>query len=253
MKTINHGHIAGRLTFLILFFLMLFPAALSGVEAFSEDIEQATLEPEKPFLFFTLGPVGMLNTDKLSAPSPIKFSLGVGGTFPVNNWFAFSPSMTLFTDYYLWRNDTAGGRAYPAEVENRTALVPSALIELPAVFYTRNESGSSTFSLGLGVTLFARLAFLADGVPQAEADDIKSINSFFYSGLRFIYPSAYLAYDHTTESGLKAGVMLRAWLPLASLAESRGLDGGMASIAFRLSLAKPSVEQVTLDEPAETK
>lgn len=239
-----------RLTFLTVLLFTLFPAALSGVEAFSEDIEQATLQPEKPFLFFTLGPVGMLNTDKLSAPSPIKFSAGVGGTFPINNWFAFSPSMTLFTDYYLWRNDAAGGRAYPAEVENRTALVPSALIELPAVFYAR--SGSSTFSLGLGVTLFARLAFLADSVPQSEAGDIKSMNRFFYSGLRFLYPSAHLAYDFTTESGLKAGVMLRAWLPLASLIEDRGFDAGMASIAFRISFTKPSVELMTFDEPAET-
>lgn len=209
--------------------ILLFPSTLSA-----EDIPSEEPVSEKPALFFTLGPVGMLNTDKLSAPSPIKFSAGVGGTIPVNRWFAFSPSISLFADYWLWRDDAEGARAYPAEVENRTALVPSALIELPAVFYAK--SGNSTFSLGLGVTFFARYAFLADSVPQSEADDIKSMNSFFYSGLRFLYPSAHLAYDFMTESGMKAGVVLRTYVPVDSLTNGRGLDGGMAGISFRMTL-----------------
>lgn len=240
---------------LLIALALILPLSLFSQEAAVEADELVTLEEEpvrekeKPCLFFTIGPVGMLNTDKLSAPSPIQFSAGIGGTIPVNTWFAFSPSMTLFANYYLWRNDASGRRAYPAEVENRTGLAPSALIELPAVFYAQGKK--STFSFGLGISLFARYAFLADSVPQSEAGDINSMNSFFYSGLRFLYPSAHLAYDVTTESGLKAGVVLHAWLPLGSLMEDRGLDGGMASIAFRLSLAKPSVEHVALDEPAE--
>ncbi len=214
------------------------PARLSAVEAFAEGTKQATLEPEKKGFYFTLGPVGMLNTDTLSAPSPIKFSVGFGASIPVNNWFAVAPSLTAFTTYYLWRDDAGVARAYPAEVENRTGLAPSALIELPAVFYARTEK--STFSLGLGATFFARYAFLADSVPQSEAGDIARMNDFFYSGMRFLYPSAYLAYDFTTARGMKAGVMLRAWLPLDSLMNGRGIDGGMASAAFRIMLAHNS-------------
>ena len=215
-------------------FLLLCPTSLSAVEAFSEDTEQATLEPEKASFFLTLGPLGMLNTDTVSAPSPISFSAGVGASIPVNNWFLVAPSLTAFTTYYLWRDDASGARAYPAEIENRTGLAPSALIELPAVFYARTEK--STFSLGLGATFLVRYAFLADSVPQSEAGDIALMNKYFYSGLRFLYPSAFLAYDYTTESGMKAGVMFRAWLPLGSLLEDRGLDGGMASVAFRMTL-----------------
>lgn len=220
---------------LMLLLIFLCPSVLSAVEAYPEDTRQATLEPEKAVFFFTLGPIGLLNTDTLSAPSPILTSCGFGASIPVNNWFAVAPSLSAFTTYYLWREDTSGSRAYPAEVENRTALVPSALIELPAVFYARTEK--STFSLGLGATFLARYAFLADSVPQSEAGDIALMNSFFYSGLRFLYPSMFLAYDYTTGSGMKAGVMLRAWLPLDSLLEGRGLDGGMASVTFRMTLA----------------
>lgn len=223
-----------KLRYLLITLILLLPMTLFADEALPEEPEQPALPQEKTALFFTLGPVGMLNTDTLSAPSPIQFAAGFGATIPVNGWFAFSPSISLFTNYWLWRNDADGGRAYPAEVENRTGLAPSALVELPAVFYAR--SGSSTFSFGLGVTIFARYAFLADSVPQAEAGDIKKMNSWFYDALRFMYPSAHFAYDRTTESGMKAGIVLRAYLPLASLMEDRGLDAGIASIAFRITL-----------------
>lgn len=217
-----------RTAFLLLLsvFLILVPATLSAESDFSE--------PEGTRLFFTLGPVGILNTDTLSAPSPIKSSLGFGASFPITEWFAVSPSLSVFTNYYLWRSDEAGDRAYPAEVENRTALVPSALIDVPAVFYLR--SGNSTLALGLGASFFARYAFLADSVPESESGDIDNINDFFYSGMRFLYPSVQFSYDYLTESGVKAGVVLKALFPLGSLMEDRGLDGGLATIAFRLML-----------------
>lgn len=244
-------HIRKTASAFLVALLLLIPYSLSAVEAFTEgtgnflpiegEPEEPVREPDKPALFFTVGPVGMLNTDKLSAPSPIQFSAGVGGTIPVNTWFAFSPSLNLFTTYYLWRNDGDGGRAYPAEIENRTGLAPSALIDLPAVFYA--QSGNSTFSFGLGITLFCRYAFLADSVPQSESGDIDSMNSFFYSGLRFLYPSAHFAYDFKTESGMKAGIVLKAWAPLDSLMNDRGLDGGMATISFRITLAGKTEEE----------
>lgn len=241
-------HITQKTPFLILMTLLILlcPAMVAAVESFSEDTVQATLEPEKTSFFFTLGPVGMLNTDTQSAPSPIQFTCGFGTSIPVNSWFLVAPSLSAFTTYYLWRDDASGGRSYPAEVENRTALAPSALIELPAVFYAR--TAKSTFSLGLGASFFARYAFLADSVPQSEAGDVKKINSFFYSGLRFLYPSAFLAYDYTTENGMKAGVALHVWLPLASLLEDRGLDGGMASAVFRITLANKSHKAENTEE-----
>lgn len=205
--------------------ILLFPAVLfAGENANSESTQ----------FFFTLGPVGMLNTDTLSAPSPIQFSCGFGADIPVTNWFAVSPSMSIFTTYYLWRDDATGARAYPAEVENRTALAPSTIIDVPAVFSL--HAGNNSFALGLGAAFFARYAFLADSVPKAEAGDIKRINSFFYSNLRFLYPSVQFTYDFKTENGMKAGVVLKAFIPLASLMEDRGLDGGMAGIAFRMTL-----------------
>lgn len=235
--------------FLLIAFALIIPLSLFSQENDAPEADELIVQEEEPVrekedprLFFTIGPVGMLNTDRQSAPSPIQFSAGFGSTIPLNTWFAFSPSMTLFANYYLWKE----GRAYPAEVENRTGIAPSALIELPAVFYAQGKK--STFSFGLGATLFLRYAFLADSVPQSEADSIKSMNSFFYSNLRFFYPSAQLAYDFTTESGAKAGVVLHAWLPLGSLIENRGLDGGMASIAFRLTLAAKAKEEPSAEE-----
>lgn len=237
----RHGSSRLTIIFMTIALILLVPSALSAVEAFKEGTEQKTLEPEKPTFFFSLGPVGMLNTDTLSAPSPIQFSLGGGANIPLNDWLFFSPSINAFTTYYLWRDDAAGGRAYPAEIENRTALAPSLLMDAPVVLYARTEK--STFSFGLGISLFARYAFLADSVPETKADDVKNINRFFYSGLRFIYPSVQLAYDFTMEDGMKAGVMLKTWLPIASLIENRGLDGGMASIGFRVSFVSDAKEE----------
>lgn len=177
--------------------------------------------------FFTLGPALYINTDKNSAPSPVSFSVGAGFDFFKDKAISLQTKLSFFTGYYLWD----GQNARPAEIENRTAIVFSGLLDIDATH--RWRKGRNTIEAGGGLSFLARAGMLANGVSQDDSggtesstagDDVSSINKSFYSGMNFLYPNIAFSWMHTLESGWLAGLETKLYIPLGAIADGRGLD-----------------------------
>lgn len=189
--------------------------------------EGAALEYSSWDFFFTLGPLLYVNTDSSSAPSPVKFSAGFGFDFFTDRIISFQPKVSAFTNYYLWD----GQYARPAEVENRTALSLSFLFDLNAAH--KWSFNNDSFELGGGISFLARYAFLANGVEETDSgssstatagDDVKSINSWFYKDLNFLYPNISFCYMHQFTENYSAGLETKVYIPLGALKDGRALD-----------------------------
>ncbi len=196
---------------------------------------------EYPFwdFFFTLGPVLYVNTDSSSAPSPVKFSAGLGFDFFTDKVIAFQPKVSVFTNYYLWD----GQYARPAEVENRTALALSFLFDLNAT-HTWNTK-TDFFELGGGISFLARYAFLANGVEKTDSgsssdttagDDVKSINSWFYKDLNFLYPNLSFCYMHRFTENYFAGLETKIYIPIGALKDGRALDTTLVFFGIKVCI-----------------
>lgn len=196
----------------------------------------------KSYSFFvTAGPMLMVNTSSStdSAPSPVMFSCGFGATLFQDRMFQFQPRLSFFTNYYLWNNDMA----LPAEVENRTATALSFMFDLPATYTWQN--GKNEFQAGAGLGFLARIGILSNGVSGSDENrddstrdatqDVKDINSWFWSDMRFLYPELCGSWTYTTPSGWKVGAEARLYLPLGSLITGRGLDATIISLAAKIN------------------
>ncbi len=190
-------------------------------------------KPSPGKLIFTAGAVGILNTEKQGAPSPIRFTIGAGARFPIRTAgmqnLYFAPHGNFFDGYYLW--DGMQKKAVPAEVEQRAAYVPAIMLDVPAVFvFTK---GRSVFSAGAGISLLVRFAApaLRSGV---SASDLQEINGWFWKNGRFVYPSVQFSWDYVFPSGLAAGVGAKAYLSAGALADKRGLDRSMLIVGIRI-------------------
>ena len=91
-----------------------------------EDFEKAKIKLPKNLFFFTLGPSVYVNTDSKTSPSPVSFAFGAGFDLFNHKFLNFQPKLTFFTNYYLWDGECAR----PSEIENRTALALSFLLDL---------------------------------------------------------------------------------------------------------------------------
>lgn len=211
-----------------------------GQPAAEEPAKKSTAEKS---LFFTLGPKLMLSTDDStkSAPSPVVYSLGVGGDFVLADLFLLQAHGSFFMNYYLWD----GERARPAEVEGRTATALSLMLDL---------TGGLTFRLGaakrhllspaLGIGFLARYAILSNGVASGDlnsgtgstaGDDVSSINRSFYSGLKFLYPQVALTYSYALSDTWRIGGEARAYVPVGSLIMDGDTDGMIVSLSLKFS------------------
>ena len=210
--------------------------------ATDENAATDTTSARKNHTFFvSIGPTLVINTDAStkSAPSPVSFSGGVGGTLFQNAPVSFEPRLTFFTNYYLWD----GEAAHPAEVENRTATVLSFLVDMDTVKIFRR--GKNEFHIGGGVSVLARVAMLSGGVDSDDAggtdtstagDDVSSISSYFWSDLRFLYPNITGCWLYALPNGWKAGASASVYVPLGSLMHGDGVDGMLVSLAFRIAI-----------------
>lgn len=210
--------------------------AQSEEQSAADNTEAEHSQASKPSpgkLIFTAGAVGILNTEKQGAPSPIRFTIGAGTRFPIrtagmqNLYFALHGN--FFDGYYLW--DITQKKAVPAEVEQRAAYVPAIMLDVPAVFvFTK---GRSVFSAGAGISLLVRFAApaLRSGV---SASDLQEINGWFWKNGRFVYPSVQFSWDYVFPSGLAAGVGAKAYLSAGALADKRGLDRSMLIVGIRI-------------------
>ncbi len=181
-------------------------------------------------LLITFGPLGILNTDKSSAPSPINFSVGGGAQIRILEFMSVSPQAQFFANYYLWQND----KVLPAEIEHRSAYVPSIMLDIPVSYdlYLSN----SVFKFGLSPSFLFRFAFLANNVPDSVQVDIDNINEWFWQSGEFFYPSLQVSWDYLFEDSISVGLGLKAYLPVGSLIKGEGLHNGIASVGVRLGV-----------------
>ncbi|MBQ0052007.1 MAG: hypothetical protein KBT11_08085 [Treponema sp.] len=217
-------------------------AKISAAENESQNAEQKPKKEKVPFekdIFFTFGPMLMVNTDSTSksAPSPVMYAGAIGGEFFSKNSISAQTRFSFFTNYYLWDGEVA----QPAEIENRTAIALSFLLDLCGNYNWFN--GKNQFSLGAGLGILARFGILCEGVDPADknpltgteaSDDVNSINSDFFANMNFLYPEIVFSYLREISPKWKAGVETRAYLPLGSLINGNGADGMMVSLALKL-------------------
>ena len=128
----------------------------------------------------------------ISAKSPVLFPVYFGMSVPNYTAVSFQPTLKIFSSYNLVYEDMV----LPAEIENRTGLTYSFLLNLPVVFKL-NYKNKCSWSLSSGIAGLFRFAVLPDGVQTDESgytgtveSDIKFMNSWFYENLRFLYLSA---------------------------------------------------------------
>ena len=196
-----------------------------------------------PSLFFTLAPNLMINTDDAteSAPSPIMYSLGVGGNFSFSSGILFQTHLSFFTNYYLWDGDDA----QPAEVENRTSTALSFMFDVCTGYVWRfGSQKQQSISLAGGAGLFLRYGILSNGVAAEDenrttgtsaSDDVSEINDWFYRDLHFFYPEIALSYAYAISDTWSVGAQARVYIPLGSLLNGTGLDDMIVSLGVTLA------------------
>lgn len=151
----------------------------------------------------------MLNTDDYNSdPSPIVPTAAILARIPLKNNLELAPMVNMYITRYLWAND----RALPAALENRTALVPTILLDVPAVF--RLNAGRVNFDLGAGLAFCIRVAFAESVLPDEEKSSVKSINKYLWEQGRFIYPSFRAGITLPLENGVEPGLLFRAFVPV---------------------------------------
>ena len=220
--------------------------ATAGVAAAATAAAESPAAVKPIAVFVTAAPLLLINTDSSahSAPSPIVFSLGIGADFFRNRAITFEPRLSFFTNYYLWD----GEDARPAEIENRTALVLAALLDLRAL--KAWQRGAHRFLLGGGVGVLARYGLLANGVSSDDSggalasdgtatstagDDVSDINRWLWQSARFLYPELVFSWLHALPSArASAGVEAAFYLPVGSLISGSALDAALVSLAFKL-------------------
>ena len=178
---------------------------------------------------FSLSPQITINTDKDGAPSPIKFGVGIGFEIPLIQNLLIAPQFTFSTNYYL----VANNKVLPAEIENRTALAPSLMFDIPFGYKIPIKNLYITPKIGLGT--FLRYGFLAFGVSKNESDLVDFINEGFYKDLAWLYPMAEIDFDFLVKEKLMAGFGLKYYLPLGSVLKGETLQNSIFALQFRFA------------------
>jgi hypothetical protein len=157
-----------------------------------------------------------------SAPSPIAGYIEVEYRYPLSKSVCFAPSASLFAVQYLW--DDNSQRALPAEIENRTAWVPSLFLDLSVLYHFEKDHFS--FAFGGGPAVVLRYGFLESGVSADEkydyedltaSEQVKAINSYLWQYGRWLYPTVQAGVRYELETGWGAGLTLRAGIPISNL------------------------------------
>ena len=178
---------------------------------------------------FSLSPQITINNDKDGAPSPVKFGVGIGFEIPLIQNLLIAPQFTFSTNYYL----VANNKVLPAEIENRTALAPSLMIDIPFGYKFSTKNISITPKIGAGT--FLRYGFLAFGVSKNESDLVDFINEGFYKDLAWLYPMAEIDFDFLVKEKLMAGFGIKYYLPLGSVLKGETLQNSIFALQFRFA------------------
>lgn len=209
------------------------------LEKISEN-ETASKKEKKPLdidFFVCLEPTLIINTGDTSksAVSPIMFPISFGAVFFKDKLISFQPRLSFFFNYYLWEDD----KAYPAEIENRTAAVFSFLLDLPAV-YTLDLKGKHHMDFSFGPAFNFRIITLANGVSSSDSGttgtaegDVDKIRSYLWGNGNFIYLSTYTSYLYSVSEKLQVGPEVRFYLNCGQLFSGNGFDGAMLSLGIK--------------------
>ena len=170
----------------------------------------------------------------ISAPSPIYIPVYIGLSIPNYTAISFQPSLRFFTGYNLVYEDMV----LPAEIENRTGLTFSFLINLPIVFKL-NYKDKCSWSVLAGIAGLFRFSAIPSNVKANESgftgtvqSDIDYMNSWYYKNLRFLYVSAgidWLFYYGKT----KYGPELAVFFPISVFAD-KSVDGLMIGAGIKV-------------------
>lgn len=178
---------------------------------------------------FSLSPQITINNDKDGAPSPVKFGVGIGFEIPLIQNLLIAPQFTFSTNYYL----VANNKVLPAEIENRTALAPSLMFDIPFGYKFSTKNFSITPKIGAGT--FLRYGFLAKGISKSESDLVDFINEGFYKDLAWLYPLAEIDFDFVVKEKLMAGFGIKYYLPLGSVLKGETLQNSIFALQFRFA------------------
>lgn len=185
---------------------------------------------------FSLGPVIYINADKESAPSPVMCGAGFGAEFLKLKKVNLRTKLTFFTNYYGWD----GTAARPSEVENRTSLVLSLLLDFDGMYSWYFKK--CELQTGAGISFFGRYALLANGLNSSESgtslsagEETRLINKSFYRGVSFLYPNFSVCCYPFRGNFWKGGFEAKFYVPLQSLIDGNALDAGIVSLSFKLS------------------
>ena len=226
---------------LVLLTLLFLAPAFSQTEESEEPEKSDKPEKTEKTVDFVLQfePAVYLNTEStlVSAPSPVVYPISIGFLWPNNGIFSVQPTLSFFFMYHLMYN----GRALPAEIENRTATTLSFMLNIPAVYSMYFEKSRFQFSVGAGV--FLRFGLLSMGVSPnssgwtgSASRDVDSINSWFWSDMRWFYLSAGVNWLYNLTPRIKAGPTINAYIPVGGLIKDHDLQGMIISLGIKLSL-----------------
>lgn len=191
-----------------------------------------------------------------SAPSPLAGFLGFEYRHPLpKQGVYFAPSASFFLLAYLWAND----RALPAEIENRTAFVPSILLDGSFLYTIKKDQ--FLFSLGGGPGVMLRYAFLESGVSKDEkshsedmpaGEQVKNINRYLWSSLRWFYPMLHGSVRYQLKNGWGAGASLRLGLPVFNIWSDPGTNiADSLMVLFALTITAPAGDKIRIENPYE--
>lgn len=178
---------------------------------------------------------------KKQAAPPMGTALNIGAEYEYKGikMLSIIPSLDFSIFHYALKQK----KAYICEIENRTALTMSFLLDVP--FLARFDVKSWSISIGGGLAFFMRFGLLEPGIKPEEIgaeglssiEEVKAINQYFWQKGRFIYPSLRFKTEYTMKSGWKAGAQLKAYLPFSNLWDkliNKGSDGLIVQVGIVL-------------------
>ncbi len=192
----------------------------------SELIEENNVKPSNFGFYF--GPELLLSkTNRPNDPSmAVSTNFGIEYEYSPIKYLSIIPSFDFSIFHYaflfnsLISKDFNNGRAYICELESRTALTMSFLLDVPVMFTLNVEPWILNF--GGGLAFFLRGGFLEPGVKADELNtynitskkEVSYINKYFWQNARFLYPSLGFKLEYIFDSGWKTGFKFKSFIPI---------------------------------------
>lgn len=187
---------------------------------------------------FSLSPTLVMNSDNTIITTPVSVIVPVTvGVFWENGLFiSTEPNISITLRNYMW--DDAAEKAYPADLENRTAFTLMLIPEIPAVF-SINPTRNSHLRISAGIAFVLRFGFLSNGVKETDSGtsgnaktDLEKINEWFMKEvMHFTASLAWMFGSPSKDSNLQFGPEIKLRMPF-----SPGTNGMMISAGMKIMI-----------------